>query len=110
MPVLLRDGLRLLENIEPVELEKSAVQEVGVRTSLRFRVVRSSDSREASMSVDLLAARSFMAGHGRLLDGRRFELLFGDGDAELVLAALRAQSRARRCRCASSTRERSTRV
>ena len=42
------------------------------------------------MSVDLRAARGFMAGHARLLDRRRFEFLFGDGDAELVLAALRA--------------------
>ena len=31
-----------------------------------------------------------MAGHARLLDRRRFELLFDDGDAEPVLAALRA--------------------
>ncbi|MDQ3867333.1 MAG: hypothetical protein M3304_11025 [Actinomycetota bacterium] len=42
------------------------------------------------MSTDLHAARSFMAGHARLLDRRRFALLFDDGDAELVLAALRA--------------------
>ena len=38
MPVLLRSGLRLLEKIEPVQLEKISVQEVGARTSLRFRV------------------------------------------------------------------------
>jgi hypothetical protein len=38
----------------------------------------------------LSAARGFMAGHARLLDRRRFELLFEDGDAEPVLAALRA--------------------
>jgi dihydrofolate reductase len=38
MPMLLGDGLRLLENIEPVELEKIRVQEVGARPSLRFRV------------------------------------------------------------------------
>jgi hypothetical protein len=42
------------------------------------------------MSDHFTAARGFMAGHARLLDRRRFELLFGDGDAEPVLAALRA--------------------
>ena len=42
MPVLLGAGLRLFEDIDPerVRLEKFAVQEVGARTSLRFRVVR----------------------------------------------------------------------
>ena len=39
---------------------------------------------------DLSAARRFLAGHARLLDRRRFELLFEGGDAEPVLAALRA--------------------
>ncbi len=41
MPVLFGNGLRLLENLDPerVRLEKIAVQEVGARTSLRFRVV-----------------------------------------------------------------------
>jgi hypothetical protein len=38
----------------------------------------------------LIAARGFMAGHARLLDRRRFELFFEGGDAEPVLAALRA--------------------
>jgi hypothetical protein len=38
----------------------------------------------------LTAARGFIAGHARLLDRRRFELLFGGGDADPVLAALRA--------------------
>ena len=42
------------------------------------------------MSNLLAAARSFMAGHARLLDRRRFELLFEGGEAEPVLAALRA--------------------
>jgi hypothetical protein len=42
------------------------------------------------MSDRLSAARSFMAGHGRLLDRRRFEFLFGDADADAVLDALRA--------------------
>jgi hypothetical protein len=42
------------------------------------------------MSDQLTAARGFMAGHARLLDRRRFELLFEGGDAEPVLAALRA--------------------
>lgn len=42
MPVLLGGGLRLLENLESerVRLEKIAVEEIGVRTGLRFRVVR----------------------------------------------------------------------
>jgi hypothetical protein len=41
------------------------------------------------MSNALSAARSFMAGHARLLDRRRFHLLFDGGGAEPVLAALR---------------------
>jgi hypothetical protein len=42
------------------------------------------------MSDRVIAARGFMAGHARLLDRRRFELFFEGGDAEPVLAALRA--------------------
>ena len=42
------------------------------------------------MSNHVMAARSFMAGHARVLDRRRFELLFDGADAEPVLAALRA--------------------
>jgi hypothetical protein len=42
------------------------------------------------MSNHVIAARSFMAGHARVLDRRRFELLFDGGDAEPVLAALGA--------------------
>jgi hypothetical protein len=42
------------------------------------------------MSKRIAAARGFMAGHARVLDRRRFELLFGGADAEPVLAALRA--------------------
>jgi hypothetical protein len=38
----------------------------------------------------LSAARGFMAGHARLLDRRRFGLLFDGGEAEAVLHALRA--------------------
>jgi dihydrofolate reductase len=43
MPVVLGSGLRLLENIDPerLQLEKGGVREVGARTSLSFRVVRS---------------------------------------------------------------------
>jgi dihydrofolate reductase len=43
MPVTLGGGLRLFENLEPdrVRLEKIGVQEVGARTSLRFRVLSS---------------------------------------------------------------------
>jgi hypothetical protein len=37
----------------------------------------------------LSAARSFMAGHARVLDRRRFELLFDGADAQPVLDALR---------------------
>jgi len=40
MPVLLGAGLRLFENtgLDPVQFEKISVQEIGVRTSLRFRI------------------------------------------------------------------------
>src|SRR5919108_4277896 len=41
-------------------------------------------------SNQLIAARRFMAGHARLLDRRRFELLFEGADPEPVLTALRA--------------------
>jgi len=41
------------------------------------------------MSERLKSARSFMAGHARLLDRRRFELLFDGGGPEHALAALR---------------------
>jgi len=40
------------------------------------------------MTVDLPAAASFLATHGRLLDRRRFEFLSGGADASAVLAAL----------------------
>ncbi|MGY1803266.1 hypothetical protein ACI78T_08295 [Blastococcus sp. SYSU D00922] len=40
------------------------------------------------MSVDLAAAADFLAGSARVLDRRRFDLLFGDGDAEAVLAVV----------------------
>jgi hypothetical protein len=40
------------------------------------------------MSIDLSAARGFMATHARVLDRRRFELLLGDGDPDAILAAV----------------------
>lgn len=40
------------------------------------------------MTVDIAAASSFMATHARVLDRRRFEYLFGQGNAEAVLAAV----------------------
>jgi hypothetical protein len=40
------------------------------------------------VTVDLAAAASFMATHARVLDRRRFEFLFGKGDARAVLAAV----------------------
>ncbi|MGY2083465.1 hypothetical protein [Blastococcus sp. SYSU DS0539] len=40
------------------------------------------------MTVDLAAAAAFLAGAGRVLDRRRFELLFGGGGPEPVLAAV----------------------
>jgi hypothetical protein len=42
------------------------------------------------VSDRLASARSFLAGHARVLDRRRFELFFDGGDAEPVLAALNA--------------------
>jgi hypothetical protein len=42
------------------------------------------------VSADLAAARSFMAGHARLLDRRRFDRLLDDGDPEAVVAAANA--------------------
>lgn len=40
------------------------------------------------MTVDLSAAAQFLAGSARVLDRRRFALLFGDGDAGAVLGAV----------------------
>jgi hypothetical protein len=40
------------------------------------------------MGVDLRRAASFLAGHGRLLDRRRFELCLGEAEPAAVLAAL----------------------
>lgn len=42
MPVLIGSGLRFFKNIDPdrVRLEKVDVQEVGARTSLRFRIAK----------------------------------------------------------------------
>jgi hypothetical protein len=40
------------------------------------------------VNVDLSAATSFLASYGRLLDRRRFEFLFGDGNSAAVLAAV----------------------
>jgi hypothetical protein len=45
---------------------------------------------DRDMSKQLIGARGFMAGHARLLDRRRFELLFDGADAEPVVAALSA--------------------
>ncbi len=42
MPVLLGVGLRLLDGAPPVALEKLGVDDVGARTSPRFRTLRSS--------------------------------------------------------------------
>jgi hypothetical protein len=41
-----------------------------------------------AMSIDISAARDFMATHARVLDRRRFELLDGGGDPAAALAAL----------------------
>ena len=41
MPVLLGAGLRLFDGTAPLALEKLGVDDVGPRTSLRFRVLRS---------------------------------------------------------------------
>jgi hypothetical protein len=42
------------------------------------------------MTVDLAAAADFLAGSGRLLDRRRFDLLVGEGSPDAVLAAVEA--------------------
>jgi hypothetical protein len=42
------------------------------------------------VSVDLSAAADFLAGSARVLDRRRFELLFDGGDPAPVLAAVEA--------------------
>lgn len=39
MPILLGDGVRLFDGDPPATLEKVSVQEVGVRTCLRYRIV-----------------------------------------------------------------------
>ncbi|MBE1591161.1 hypothetical protein ACFPOI_11570 [Nonomuraea angiospora] len=42
------------------------------------------------MNVNLSAVPGFLAGHARVLDRRRYDLLMGDGDAASVLGALEA--------------------
>src|SRR4051794_2208998 len=42
------------------------------------------------MTVDLEAAAAFMAGHARMLDRRRFDLVMGRGDPSAALASLSA--------------------
>jgi hypothetical protein len=44
--------------------------------------------------VDLAHAAEFMQTHGRLIDRRRFDFLFGDGDADAALAALSGHANA----------------
>lgn len=44
MPVLLGDGVRLFDGGPPATLEKVSVQEVGVRTCLRYRVVPAAEA------------------------------------------------------------------
>jgi hypothetical protein len=42
------------------------------------------------MTIDLAAASDFMAAHARMLDRRRFQLLFGEAEPDAVLAAVDA--------------------
>jgi dihydrofolate reductase len=44
MPVLFGDGVRLFDGGPPATLEKVSVQEVGVRTCLRYRVVPAAEA------------------------------------------------------------------
>jgi dihydrofolate reductase len=44
MPILLGDGVRLFDVGPPATLEKVSVQEVGVRTCLRYRVVPAAEA------------------------------------------------------------------
>jgi dihydrofolate reductase len=44
MPVLLGNGVRLFDGSPPATLEKVSVQEVGVRTCLRYRVVPAAEA------------------------------------------------------------------
>jgi dihydrofolate reductase len=48
MPVLLGEGLRLFEHLgaEPIELEKIGVTEGPMRTSLKFRVIKSKSKNQ----------------------------------------------------------------
>lgn len=46
--------------------------------------------QDGDMPIDLAAAGAFMAGHARLLDRRRFDLLLGRAAPATVLAALEA--------------------
>jgi hypothetical protein len=56
--------------------------------SVSFKTRRRRAAIMARMTIDLPAARDFMATHARLLDRRRFELLDGATDPHGALAAL----------------------
>jgi hypothetical protein len=63
-------------------------------TAADVRTVRGRDRMSVGMreggpvTVDLTAAAEFLAGSARVLDRRRFDLLFGDGTPDPVLAAV----------------------
>jgi hypothetical protein len=53
-----------------------------------YQTPASPSRKDERMSIDLSAAAVFMAGHARVLDRRRFELLMGHTDPAAALAAL----------------------
>jgi len=53
-----------------------------------FKTQRAQGETMRRMTVDLTSASDFMAAHARLLDRRRFDLLFAGASAEGALAAL----------------------
>ena len=84
--VLLGGGRRLFDQLpQRVELEQTGLSQTGSVTHLAYRV-----PAVAVTTPDVDAAARFLAGHARVLDRRRFERLFFDGDARPVRDAVAA--------------------
>ena len=73
-----------------IAVRDSHAHSVPMSVSFKTRTARSDRLRGMTTPPDIDAAIRFLAGNARLLDRRRFERLFADGDAGPVRAAVAA--------------------